>query len=232
MIEKILEENWDTCRSKGGMIFEAVRSFAFGANTNRDNVEDSCADFFCCGFDRDCGCDDPCCMKEYGAAQRPRGYTKSQKKTLVRKLFNSFLGDSDTEYLNLYRECEALLKAGRFKECIKVTTKRVKKYPNSFDFIYLLGVCHSKYASTLHGQGKQRKAQKQIVKAEKVFREAVILKKDAPEAFYYLGIALERQDKNKKAIKAYKQALNLKPDFVQAHSRLNALQGSKESCIC
>ncbi len=52
------------------------------------------------------------------------------------------------------------------------------------------------------------------------FSEALRLKPDCPETYYYAGNALMQQDKLDEAIKYYIDALRLKPDYPKAHANL------------
>jgi len=54
--------------------------------------------------------------------------------------------------------------------------------------------------------------------------EAAIGKKPSPEAFYYLGQALQRKGLIEKAKDAYGQALKLRPDYAEARKALDGLK--------
>jgi TonB family protein len=53
-----------------------------------------------------------------------------------------------------------------------------------------------------------------------VLREAVKARKDAAEAWYYLGLALVAEDEPKEARKSFERALKLRPDFTPARAGL------------
>jgi uncharacterized spore protein YtfJ len=54
--------------------------------------------------------------------------------------------------------------------------------------------------------------------------EASIATKPSPEAYYYLGRAYQRKGFNDKAAAAYKQALELRPGYLEATKALDAIQ--------
>jgi tetratricopeptide (TPR) repeat protein len=62
--------------------------------------------------------------------------------------------------------------------------------------------------------------------AESSFRGAIAVDAMRADAFYYLGLALERRGVNADAVKAYRAALALDPHLTQAREKLGVLDAS------
>ncbi|MCD4811992.1 tetratricopeptide repeat protein [bacterium] len=94
----------------------------------------------------------------------------------------------------------------------------IKNEPNNEEANYILGVC------------KFRK--KQFAEAERFFSKVVSINNAHYNAQYYLGLALERQNRKKEEfISQYRIALALKPDFKEAKKKLetwNVVQPVRE----
>jgi tetratricopeptide (TPR) repeat protein len=62
--------------------------------------------------------------------------------------------------------------------------------------------------------------------AESSFREAIAMDGTRADAFYYLGLALERRGANADAVKAYRVAHALDPHLTKAREKLGMLDAS------
>jgi Flp pilus assembly protein TadD len=61
---------------------------------------------------------------------------------------------------------------------------------------------------------------KEFHKASLMFASAITLRRDAPEAYNNLGVALAAQDRFDEAVVQFSRALDLKPDFESAQRNL------------
>ncbi len=59
------------------------------------------------------------------------------------------------------------------------------------------------------------------------FKEVMNLNPHDPEIYYYLGMAYEGDNQTGEAIKMYRRALSLKPNFEEAKIGLNRLEEKK-----
>ena len=86
-------------------------------------------------------------------------------------------------------------------------TKAVAANPNTAETQYFFGlVRYAQYTQTKNTDAE----------AIAAFRNAIKLKPDYAEAHYYLGKALEREDKEAEAAAEYDKALSLKPNYFEA----------------
>ena len=65
--------------------------------------------------------------------------------------------------------------------------------------------------------GKTKNATKELNKAAKRFKEAVDYTPDFPEALNNLGFSLRLTGRHQEALQHYNKAIELKPDFMEAH---------------
>jgi hypothetical protein len=70
--------------------------------------------------------------------------------------------------------------------------------------------------------GVQRQNSGAFGEAESLYRQALALRPDSPEAWFDLGTVLDRVGKWDEAIAALRQAIRLQPDFPRAHWNLGA----------
>ncbi|MBW2364726.1 MAG: tetratricopeptide repeat protein [Deltaproteobacteria bacterium] len=67
-----------------------------------------------------------------------------------------------------------------------------------------------------------------------LFSHAIEVTVDNPRSHYHLGLALEKENKNEKAINHYKEAVRIRPDFLRARNSLGKLlakAGRYESAV-
>ena len=67
-------------------------------------------------------------------------------------------------------------------------------------------------------EGVEALKQQQLAKALACFRKSVDESPENPVGFYYIGVTLGRQGESDRALTAYQRALEIKPDYAQAHS--------------
>ncbi len=59
--------------------------------------------------------------------------------------------------------------------------------------------------------------------AEQVYREAVDLDPQNPDAYYNLGLIIQTQNRLSEAVKLYQQAIDLQPDYLKAYLNLGII---------
>ena len=112
----------------------------------------------------------------------------------------------------LERAAAVAASAGRFDEAIALTEKVVAAKPDNTEALVSL--------AALYNRNKQPK------KAEEVLDKVVALDPaNAHRTFYNLGVVIENRDDateadHRKAIEAFRKAINLKPDYAIAHRDL------------
>lgn len=99
-----------------------------------------------------------------------------------------------------------LLDSGKTAEALALLEQNIKDSPTDIDSIYLAGICCAR--SGHHAS------------AEKYLRKTVKINKDLFQAFADLGLSQSSQRKFSEAIKSFKQALVISPDFAPAHSNI------------
>jgi tetratricopeptide (TPR) repeat protein len=105
-----------------------------------------------------------------------------------------------------YEQGLQLFQAGKIDQAMSVLDAYVRRHPKHVQANFILGVCHFRYKHFDH--------------AEVLFRTVISLDNGHYNAYYYLGLTLERQNRPDEARQFYQYALNLKPDFVEAQRKL------------
>jgi tetratricopeptide (TPR) repeat protein len=103
---------------------------------------------------------------------------------------------------------QSLIAKGDYVKAIPLLLGAASQDPNHFQTRFLLGICYLRTND--------------LVAAEQCFRKAVALDNGSHDGHYYLGLALERQGKNRDAHIEYRFALAIKPDFPEAAERIGA----------
>ncbi len=184
----------------------------------------------CFGIDRDCGCNDPCCCREWGMGERPTGFSKKTKQAAVDSVCPDvesppcWSDDSQQKHVERHRLAIQLLNEGRYEESISHVEWLLRKYPKSKDLNLLSGHARISYSTALYRNGDQSKATQQVKKAENALRAALKLDPNSPKARYWLGVALERLGQEKQAMKEYRHAIRYAPEFGPAIERLEYLR--------
>lgn len=110
------------------------------------------------------------------------------------------------------REAEDLLASGRIHEALSILNKSIEQERAADpEILYLLGVAHFRLGD--------------FSIAESDLRKAISLDPSRADAFYYLGLAAERQKHNGNALKAYQTALALNPTLEKAREKVDRLRG-------
>ena len=113
----------------------------------------------------------------------------------------------------------SLFKEKKFSKVLKLGIKLLKKKPNDFDLLYVLGF------SSIDLQN--------FIDAEKFFRKILSFKKSA-DIFYIYGNIQSRLKNYKEAISSFENAINLNPNFSEAYNNLgnvNKLNNQTEEAI-
>ena len=96
-------------------------------------------------------------------------------------------------------------KEKKFSKVLKLGTKLLKKKPNDFDLLYVLGF------SSIDLQN--------FIDAEKFFRKILSFKKSA-DIFYIYGNIQSKLKNYKEATSSFENAINLNPNFSEAYNNL------------
>ena len=99
----------------------------------------------------------------------------------------------------------SLFKEKKFSKVLKLGTKLLKKKPNDFDLLYVLGF------SSIDLQN--------FIDAEKFFRKILSFKKSA-DIFYIYGNIQSKLKNYKEATSSFENAINLNPNFSEAYNNL------------
>ena len=75
-------------------------------------------------------------------------------------------------------------------------------------------------------QGVDALKQQKLDQALSLFQKSADLTPELPTSHYYLGLAWERKNEPARAQAAYEKALELKPDYAQAHASFGLFLGS------
>jgi tetratricopeptide (TPR) repeat protein len=105
-----------------------------------------------------------------------------------------------------YQQGHEFLVRGNVRTALPLLLAVAEAAPNHFDSQYDLGVCYFRIG--------------EFQAAEERFRQALRLDNGRHLAHYYLGLALERQNRSVDAMFQYKFALTVKPDFEEAKKKL------------
>lgn len=128
------------------------------------------------------------------------------------------------DYINQASLCKQFYESAKYEDGITLALEAINTFPNKKgDINFLLGLNYFGYSGIFYKQGRSSRALKELKNAENAFRKVLKSsnKGKEVEAFYYLGLICERQEKCKKAAKYYKKALSKEPDFKAAIERLN-----------
>ena len=98
-----------------------------------------------------------------------------------------------------------LFKEKKFIKAVKLGKKLLKKKPQDFDLLYVLGLC------SLNLQD--------YIEAEKIFKKILIFKQNA-NIFYIYGNINSKLKNYENAIKSFKKAISLNPKFSEAYNNL------------
>jgi tetratricopeptide (TPR) repeat protein len=99
-----------------------------------------------------------------------------------------------------------LLDSGKIGEALSLLEQNIKDSPTDSDSIYLSGICCARSGN--HAS------------AEKYFRKTVKMNKGLFQAFTDLGSSQSSQRKFSEAIRSFKKALTINPEFAPAHSNI------------
>jgi len=108
------------------------------------------------------------------------------------------------------KQAAALIDAGKIEEATRMLEPILEKNPSSARAAYLLGVCYFR--------------KKQFNVAESMLRRSIHNERNSHLAHYYLGLALERQNRLPEASVEYKIALEIKPEFKEAQQKIKSEQ--------
>ena len=100
-------------------------------------------------------------------------------------------------------------KKNNFKSAEKLYKEILKKNPNHFDSIVLLG-------TLLAQSGK-------LEKAIEYFQKAIKINPNSPNVNYNLGLAFKELGEYKKAVSHYEKAIKIKPEYFIAHNNLGII---------
>ena len=114
---------------------------------------------------------------------------------------NSFVQDKKI-ILNLFKE-------KKFNKAIKLGTKLLKKKPEDFDLLYVLGF------SSINLEN--------YIDAEKFFKKILLFKQNA-DIFYIYGNINSKLKNYKSAISSFNKAISLNPKFSEAYNNLGNLK--------
>ena len=125
---------------------------------------------------------------------------------------NSYMTHSNTQSVKLEMASQ-YHQAGRFQKAESIYLRVLSQEPTNFDALHLFGLLKLQ-------QGKHESAVELIGRAIKINRKS-------PEAFNHLGEAFRALKQLQEAERSYRQALILRPDFVEAYHNLgNVLRDS------
>jgi tetratricopeptide (TPR) repeat protein len=110
----------------------------------------------------------------------------------------------------LYREGLQFLVGKLFSEAIARFKQAQSQGSASFDLLYNLGRAYRQYGQSVRDSDKKLFSQNMILAAER-FEEALKVKKDAPDAYFQLGLCYRDLDLPVKANNAFQKALVLTP---------------------
>ncbi len=103
-----------------------------------------------------------------------------------------------------FRFAALLLEQHKYKEAIKVTTTVVKRWPWALAYLIM---------------GRSYLELWRYSKAEQAFRQSLAMK-PKPESWVFLGVTLTQLDRDDEAMDSYQRALQLDPDYEEAHYNL------------
>jgi predicted O-methyltransferase YrrM len=106
----------------------------------------------------------------------------------------------------LFRKAAAAHQQKRFREAQAGYEKILKRVPEHFDVLHLLG-------QSLIQDGRPAQAVRWL-------RRAIQIKPDSADACYDLGLAYRKSGQNEQAAHAYYRALEIQPDRLEAHLSL------------
>ena len=66
----------------------------------------------------------------------------------------------------------------------------------------------------------------EFILAEKILTDALLINSKDDNIYYYLGLAYRKQKKNKQALDAFKESINLNPSNGEAHYALGNIYAS------
>jgi len=136
-----------------------------------------------------------------------------------------------------------LHKSGKFEEAKKIYEEIIKKNPNNFEVINLLGIIflqlkkydeatllikkaikiNPNHHALYNNLGVSYKELEQHEEAIKNFKKAIELNPDYAEAYNNLGITLKNTNQHNESYKAYEKAIELKPNYAEAYNNLGLL---------
>ena len=103
----------------------------------------------------------------------------------------------------LSAQAQAMHRQGHIAEAQAVYQKILKKRPNHFEALYMLGVCERQSGN--------------FVAAVRLLRRALLIDPRSPEVHSQLGLALEAAQQLEEALACFDKLIDLKPDFAEAH---------------
>jgi predicted O-linked N-acetylglucosamine transferase (SPINDLY family) len=108
---------------------------------------------------------------------------------------------------------QSLHRQGQVAEAQAVYEKILKKRPNHFEALYMLGVCERQNGN--------------FEAAVRLFRRALMIDPRSAEVHSELGLTLEELQQHDQALTCFDKLIELKPDFAEAHyNRANVLLAS------
>lgn len=105
-----------------------------------------------------------------------------------------------------YKKAKALLDDGRLSDASALLQAQLQKQPDGVAYQMLLGVVKFRL--------------QHFNEAEELFRQVVVSQPNHYKGVYYLGLSLERQNRNHEALEAFKETNRLQPDFAKAKEKL------------
>lgn len=124
---------------------------------------------------------------------------------------NLNVNDDDVhDKLELSYNCKFIMDSDSFDDAVKFYTSLVNQYKENPTLYYWLGYYSLGYPD----------------EAVKALKKSIKLKPEA-RSYYQLGFTYEYMEKPKKALEAYKKALELDPDHKDAKNRLAKLSAKK-----
>ena len=115
----------------------------------------------------------------------------------------------DLSIKEIFAQASQDYKKKNFKSAESLYKQILKKNPNHFDSIVLLG-------ALLAQSGK-------LEKAKKFFQKAVQIKPNSSNANYNLGLTFKKLGEYKKAVNNYEKAIKINPDYFIAYSNLGSV---------
>lgn len=103
----------------------------------------------------------------------------------------------------LSARAQAMHCQGHLAEAQAIYQKILKKRPNHFEALYMLGVCERQSGN--------------FVAAVRLLRRALLIDPRSPEVHSELGLALEAAQQLDEALACFDKLIGLKPDFAEAH---------------